>query len=147
MSIPADLKKELEEAFFFFAYDKDRKISNKEVGAVVRSVGLNPTEAQLKEMMNEVDRAGGRVDVPTMARILQGRMKEQTTSHDELRDAFQVFDKNGNGLVSVHDLKHSLTTLGERLADEELDELVREVDTDGEGQLNYEDVVKVLLGK
>lgn len=49
-----------------------------------------------------------------------------------------MFDKNGNGLVSVHDLKHSLTTLGERLADEELDELVREVDTDGEGQLNYE---------
>ena len=49
-----------------------------------------------------------------------------------------MFDKNGNGLVSVHDLKHSLTTLGERLADEELDELVREVDQDGEGQLNYE---------
>ena len=41
-------------------------------------------------------------------------------------------------MVSVHDLKHSLTTLGERLADEELDELVREVDQDGEGQLNYE---------
>ena len=50
----------------------------------------------------------------------------------------QVFDKNGNGMVSVHDLKHSLTTLGERLADEELDELVREVDQDGEGQLNYD---------
>ena len=47
---------ELEEAFFFFAYDKDRKISSKEVGAVVRSVGLNPTEGQLKEMTAEVDR-------------------------------------------------------------------------------------------
>ena len=33
---------------------------------------------------------GGRVDVPTMTQILQGRMKDQTTSHDELRDAFQV---------------------------------------------------------
>ena len=46
----------MEEAFFFFAYDKDRKISSKEVGAVVRSVGLNPTEGQLKEMTAEVDR-------------------------------------------------------------------------------------------
>ena len=33
---------------------------------------------------------GGRVDVPTMTQILQGRMKDQTTSHDELHDAFQV---------------------------------------------------------
>ena len=41
--------------------------------------------------------AGGRVDVPAMTRILQGRMKEQTTSHDELRDAFQV----GTGTYSL----------------------------------------------
>jgi len=41
-------------------------------------------------------------------------------------------------MISVHDLKLSLTTLGERLADEELDELIREVDQDGEGMVNYQ---------
>ena len=41
-------------------------------------------------------------------------------------------------MVFVSDLKHSLTTLGERLTDEELDELVREVDQDGEGQVNFD---------
>ena len=50
--------------------------------------------------------AGGRVDVPAMTRILQGRMKEQTTSHDELRDAFQV----GRGTIL-------LTLLGARNPD------------------------------
>lgn len=41
-------------------------------------------------------------------------------------------------MVLVSDLKLSLTTLGERLTDEELDELVREVDQDGEGQVNFD---------
>ena len=38
-----------------FDYDKDNKITSNEVGAVVRSVGLNPTEAELKEMVAEVN--------------------------------------------------------------------------------------------
>ena len=54
--VVVDICVELEEAFFFFAYEKDRKIGRNEVGAVVRSVGLNPTEAQLKEMVAQVDR-------------------------------------------------------------------------------------------
>lgn len=45
----------MEEAFFLFDYDKDKKISSKEVGAVIRSVGLNPTEVELKEMTKNVD--------------------------------------------------------------------------------------------
>ena len=49
-----------------------------------------------------------------------------------------MFDKHGNGMVSVHDMKLSLTTLGERLGNEELDELVREVDKDAEGQVSFE---------
>jgi len=56
-----------------------------------------------------------------------------------------VFDKQGNGQIAVHDLKMSLTTLGERLTDEELDELIREVDTDGEGTVRADDIVRVLL--
>jgi len=57
----------------------------------------------------------------------------------------QVFDKQGNGLISTHDLKMSLTTLGERLTDEELDELIRECDHDGEGMVRADDMIKVLL--
>lgn len=46
---------ELEEAFFLFDYDKDGKITSRELGAAVRSVGLNPTEGELKEMINDVN--------------------------------------------------------------------------------------------
>jgi len=145
--LPPNMVQELGEAFFLFDYDKDNKITSKEVGAVVRSVGLNPTEADLKEMVREVDGKGGKIDVNGLSQILVKRLKNQTTSPDELRDAFQVFDKHGNGMVSVHDMKISLTTLGERLTTEELDELIREVDKDAEGQVSHEDIIRVLLAK
>ena len=81
---------------------------------------------------------GGTVDVATLSQIIIKRIRDLKTTPEELKDAFQVFDKQGTGMISVHDLKLSLTTLGERLADEELDELIREVDQDGEGMVNYQ---------
>ena len=50
----------------------------------------------------------------------------------------QLFDKKGNGEIQVQDLKHSLMTLGDHLAEEELDELIREIDIEGIGMINYE---------
>jgi len=81
---------------------------------------------------------GGTVDVATLSQIIVKRVRDLKTTPEELKDAFQVFDKQGTGMISVHDLKLSLTTLGERLTDEELDELIREVDQDGEGMVNYQ---------
>jgi len=78
---------------------------------------------------------GGKIDVPGLCQIIQKRVRDLKTTPEELKDAFTVFDKLGTGMISVNDLK-SLTTLGERLTDEELDELIREVDQDGEGMVN-----------
>ena len=49
-----------------------------------------------------------------------------------------VFDKDGNGFISAAELRHVMTNLGEKLTDEEVDEMIREADIDGDGQINYE---------
>ena len=64
-------------------------------------------------------------------------MKE-TDSEEEIREAFRVFDKDGNGFISAAELRHVMTNLGEKLTDEEVDEMIREADIDGDGQVNYE---------
>ena len=57
---------------------------------------------------------------------------------DTIRDCFRIFDKDGNGYVSASELRHVLTNLGERLSDEEVDEMIREADITGDGQVNYD---------
>merc|ERR1712096_340556 len=49
-------------------------------------------------------------------------------SEEEIREAFRVFDKDGNGFISAAELRHVMTNLGEKLTDEEVDEMIREAD-------------------
>ncbi len=44
-------------------------------------------------------------------------------------------------------LRHVMTNLGEKLTDEEVDEMIREADVDGDGQVNYEEFVKMMMQK
>jgi len=72
---------------------------------------------------------------------------QDTDSEEELVEAFKVFDKDNNGFISAAELRHVMTNLGERLTDEEVDEMIREADVDGDGQVNYEEFVKMMMGK
>ena len=56
-------------------------------------------------------------------------------------------DKDGNGFISAAELRHIMTNLGEKLTDEEVDEMIREADIDGDGQINYEEFVKMMMAK
>jgi Ca2+-binding EF-hand superfamily protein len=59
----------------------------------------------------------------------------KTELNDVHSNCFQVFDKDGNGFISAAELRHVMTNLGEKLTDEEVDEMIREADIDGDGQV------------
>ncbi|CAN7053368.1 unnamed protein product [Brassica rapa subsp. trilocularis] len=122
-------------------------ITTKELGTVMRSLGQNPTEAELQDMINEVDADGnGTIDFPEFLNLMAKKMKD-TDSEEELKEAFRVFDKDQNGFISAAELRHVMTNLGEKLTDEEVEEMVREADVDGDGQINYEEFVKIMMAK
>ena len=138
---------EFKEAFSLFDKDGDGTITTKELGTVMRSLGQNPTEAELADMINEVDADGnGTIDFPEFLTMMARKMKD-TDSEEEILEAFKVFDKDGNGFISAAELRHIMTNLGEKLTDEEVDEMLREADIDGDGQINYEEFVKVMMAK
>ena len=138
---------EFKEAFSLFDKDGDGTITTKELGTVMRSLGQNPTEAELADMINEVDADGnGTIDFPEFLTMMARKMKD-TDSEEEILEAFKVFDKDGNGFISAAELRHIMTNLGEKLTDEEVDEMIREADVDGDGQINYEEFVKMMMAK
>lgn len=84
---------EFKEAFSLFDKDGDGTITTKELGTVMRSLGQNPTEAELQDMINEVDADGnGTIDFPEFLTLMARKMKD-TDSEEEILEAFKVFDK------------------------------------------------------
>merc|ERR1711990_900033 len=106
---------EFKEAFSLFDKDGDGTITTKELGTVMRSLGQNPTEAELQDMINEVDADGsGTIDFPEFLNLMARKMKD-TDSEEEIKEAFKVFDRDGNGFISAAELRHVMTNLGEKL--------------------------------
>merc|ERR1739845_21182 len=99
------------------------------------------------DMINEVDVDGnGTIDFPEFLSLMAHKMKD-TDTEEELIEAFKVFDRDANGFISAAELRHVMTNLGEKLTGEEVDEMIREADVDGDGQINYEEFVKMMMAK
>lgn len=69
---------------------------------------------------------------------------KDTDREEEIREAFHVFDKDGNDYISSAELRHVITIPGEKLTDEEVDEMIRETSIDGDDQVNYEEFVQMM---
>lgn len=76
------------------------------------------------------------VDFPEFLTML-ARTLNNRESEEDLLEAFAVLDKEGSGYISVAELRHVMINLGEKLSDQEVNEMVREIDVDGEGRINY----------
>ncbi|ORY22500.1 hypothetical protein BCR39DRAFT_551441 [Naematelia encephala] len=138
---------EFKEAFSLFDKDGDGTITTKELGTVMRSLGQNPTEAELQDMIAEVDADGNAsIDFAEFITLMARKMAD-TDTEEEIKEAFKVFDKDGNGYISSAELKHVMTNLGEKLSDAEISEMIREADKDGDGMIDYNEFVTMMMAK
>ncbi|CAO0793241.1 unnamed protein product [Mucor circinelloides] len=135
---------ETREAFMLFDKDNNGTIDVSELGAVMRSLNMSPTESELKDMINEVDGNGnGSIEFDEFVAMLS-RKRRELESQEEILETFRVFDRDGDGYISESELRNIMASLDEKLTEDELNVMLREADTDGDGQVNYEEFVKML---
>jgi len=135
---------EYKEAFALFDKKGTGKVPRETLGDLLRALGQNPTQAEVAEI---VAGAARDVDYPTFLQILNrpDGFKPAGTPEEFIR-GFQVFDKEGNGTIGVGELRYVLTQLGEKMSDEEVDELLKgQVGSDG--NINYESFVRTILSQ
>ncbi|KAG5051789.1 hypothetical protein AAZX31_02G137500 [Glycine max] len=132
------------EAFDVVDKDSDGFISVDELLSIVRSLEGNSTKEEIREMISEVDIDGnGRsVNFENFLKIMGRTMKENQT--EELKDSFKVFDRDNDGYISATELRQVMVKLGERLTDEEVEQMIREADLDGDGRVSYEEFVRFM---
>jgi len=117
------------------------------MSAVMNSLGLNPTMSEIEDMINEVDLdQTGTVDLEEFIKMMSIKTKP-ANANDEMRSAFNVFDKDGSGTISVDELGQLMKTFGENLSDEDLKIMIQEVDKNGDGHIDYQEFVNFFLEK
>ena len=137
---------EFREAFRVFDKNDDGTISASELGTVMRSLGANPKEFELRDMIAEVDAdKSGSVDFDEFLSLMAKKLKSNTDPEEELREAFDVFDRDGNGFISAEELRNALTNLGEKIPAEDVDEIMRKSDHNEDGMLSWEEFRKMML--
>ncbi|CAH0002356.1 unnamed protein product [Clonostachys byssicola] len=132
------------EAFQLFDKDGDGEITTAEIGEIMKSLGLNPSEDELEDILNEVDvDKNGSVDFNEFVAMMS-RKHQSADPDQELRDAFNVFDRDGTGTISRDELKNVMKSIGEHLTEDELDEMLKLADENGDGQIDYDEFVKIM---
>lgn len=110
-----------------------------QVGPIMRTFGQNPAEAEIQDMVNQVDKDGsGMIDFPEFL-MMMALKADYENAEDQIREAFQVFDGDGNGFINRGELSVVMQNLGEKLKQEEIQTMIDEADMDGDGQINYEE--------
>ncbi|XP_064621634.1 uncharacterized protein LOC135484256 [Lineus longissimus] len=136
---------EYRETFALFDKDRDGYIHVNDMAPAIRSLGQNPTETEIAEMKVSADKEHtNTVDFPEFLSCMSKRAGFQDTE-DDLIEAFSVFDRECIGKISAPELRHAMTTLGEKLNDEQADQLIQDADTDGTGQIDINAFIKLIL--
>ncbi|BFZ07238.1 hypothetical protein BsWGS_10277 [Bradybaena similaris] len=132
-----------QEAFGLFDKDGDGYLSSAEVGVIIRSLGGVVTENELKKLQEQFDHKNGQVNFADFLSLMATIMNKND-SPDDLLKAFQVFDSDNKGYITAKELRHLMTNLGEKLTKEDVDEMIKEADVNGTGNINYVELVRIM---
>ena len=136
---------ELKRAFEEFDKDRDGSFNINDLTTVMQYLGMTPTDHELRDIINEVDTEGkGVINFQEFVDVMVLKMKD-ADAEDALKEAFRLFDADGNGYISGEELKHVMMTMGEKMSEEEVDEMIEAADTEQDGQINYEEFVRMLM--
>ena len=135
------------DAFSLFDKRGDDKIDSNQIGDLLRALGSNPTEAEAKKIAKELDPDGSkRVSFEEFLPVLLScKQSKDDLSEADFVEGLRTFDRDGTGMISVAELRHVLTSLGEKLTEQQVDSILQSISEAERGQVNYEDFVKAVM--
>lgn len=153
----AEYRAELKSVFATFDKNNDGFITRQELQESLNNIGIAITDKDVKEMMENVDSNGdGLIDIDEFRDLFESIMSPSTSTTVDgtngkeekeedggayLKEAFNVFDEDGDGVITVEELGMVLSSLGFKQGKvlESCKEMIRKVDGDGDGNINFDE--------
>ncbi|EDO48519.1 predicted protein, partial [Nematostella vectensis] len=113
------------EAFHMYDADGSGHVTTKELHKAMRTLGFNPTEEEIQEMVNEVDYDGnGVLDFNEFVDLMENQKKPDEEEQD-LINAFHVFDSDDKGYIEASELRDLLCGMEKKIPEDELQDMLR----------------------
>jgi Ca2+-binding EF-hand superfamily protein len=136
----AKKKAELMQSFKMFDLNHDGFISAFELGQALSQMGEQHSEAEVLDLVRRADANGdGKIDYKEFAELMHG--KDDSLA---MLEAFRVFDRDGDGLISPYELGQTLRQMGENLTEHQIQMMVAKADTNGDGSLDFGEFRKMM---
>ncbi|RIB05891.1 hypothetical protein C2G38_2218424 [Gigaspora rosea] len=135
---------EIKEAFDLFDIDKDGALDPHELKVAMRALGFNEKKAEILEIIHNYDKNNeGVISFEDFNKVMSEKILNRSPL-DEIRKAFQLFDDDNTGKISLNNLKRIAMELGENLDEEELQAMINEFDLDEDGEINEEEFIRIM---
>ncbi|CAG0913453.1 unnamed protein product [Notodromas monacha] len=140
----------LKKTFAMFDSGKTGQIDMDKIKTILNTLGQNFDEDELAALVEENDtEATGKCNFDSFATIVGHFLEEEDAEamQQELKEAFRLYDKEGNGYITTAVLREILGVLDDKLTPDQLDEMIDEIDTDGSGTVDFEEFMEMMTGE
>ncbi|XVF37708.1 hypothetical protein REPUB_Repub20aG0032900 [Reevesia pubescens] len=139
---------DLKRVFQMFDKNGDGRITKKELNDSLENLGIFISDLELTQMIEKIDVNGDNcVDIDEFGELYQSLMDDKDEEED-MKEAFNVFDQNGDGYISVDELRSVLASLGLKQGKtvEDCKRMIMKVDVDGDGKVNFKEFKQMMGG-
>merc|ERR1719227_36063 len=141
----------LKVCFDLFDTKKQDYLSADDLGEIMRAMGFRPSEEELKSLLAEIDEDGsGEIEFGEFCQLCATFLVEDPdmeTMKRELKDAFRLYDREGQGFITTDTLRGLITELLAPLTDEEVEGILEELDEDGSGSMDFDEFCEMMMTK
>ncbi|XP_047981114.1 probable calcium-binding protein CML16 [Salvia hispanica] len=137
---------QLRDIFARFDMDHDGSLTQLEMAALLRSLGLKPSGDQIHSLLANMDaNRNGSIEFDELvAAILPDINEEVLLNQDQLIELFRSFDRDGSGYITAAELAGQMAKMGHALTYRELSDMMQEADTNGDGVLSLHEFVTIM---
>ncbi|XP_039308244.1 troponin C isoform X1 [Solenopsis invicta] len=140
----------MRKAFQMFDTTKSGFIETMKISTILNTMGQLFDDGELNTLIEETDTEGlGKVNFDGFCKIA-GRFLEEEDAEamqEELKEAFRLYDREGNGYITTATLKEILAALDDKLTSSDLDGIIAEIDTDGSGTVDFDEFMEMMTGE